>query len=122
MPLVDIEITLKQREKLPIDLASILADELGSIFNSPPSTTWVKLYGLSKNHYAENHRSLKGGAYPVFVRIIKSESPEHTVLEQEVKKITRSVARICKRPPKNIHIIYEPEGSGRVSFGGKLVT
>lgn len=122
MPLVDIEITLKQREKLPIDLASILADELGGIFNSPPSTTWVKLYGLSENHYAENHRSLEGGAHPVFVRIVKSEMPEKYIMEQEVKEITRVLAKICKRPAENIHIIYEPEGRGRVSFGGRLVT
>ena len=122
MPLVDIEITLKYREKLPINLASVLANELGKIFKSPPSTTWVKLYGLSENHYAENDRSLEGGAHPVFVRIIKSEVPETITLEHEVKEITRTVAKICKRPTENVHIIYEPEGRGRVSFGGKMVT
>ena len=122
MPLVDIEITLKYREMLPIDLASILANELGDIFNSPPGTTWVKLYGISDNHYAENDRSLEGGAHPVFVRIIKSELPPKSILEQEVIKITKTVAKICKRPSENIHIIYEQEGRGRVSFGGRLVT
>ena len=120
MPLVDIEITLRPHETLPRDLASLLADKLGIIFKSPPSTTWVKLYGLPDFRYAENDRSLEG-AHPIFVRIIKSNLPDKLKLELEAKKITSVVANICKRPAENIHIIYEPEGKGRVSFGGKLV-
>ena len=121
MPLVDIEITLKQHETLPKNLASALAVELGAIFNSPDGATWVKLYKLPVSHYAENSRSQED-TYPVFVKIIKSELPEKIKLEQEVGQITNAIANICNRPAENIHIIYEPEGRGRVSFGGKIVT
>ena len=121
MPIVEIEITRKQNESIPNDLAASLANELGAILNSPDGTTWVKLHELQESHYAENNVS-QNNIHPVFINIIKSVLPETSVLEKEVIQITKIVAKLCNRPPENIHIIYEPEGRGRVSFGGKLVT
>jgi len=121
MPLVEIEIVRKQRESLSGNLISALANELGEIFNSPAGTTWIKLYELPAGHYAENNVPQED-VYPVFIKIIKSELPENMKLELEVKQITIAVANICDRPEENVHIVYEPEGRGRVSFGGKIVT
>jgi phenylpyruvate tautomerase PptA (4-oxalocrotonate tautomerase family) len=39
----------------------------------------------------------------------------------EAERLTRAIAPILNRPPENVHILYEPDGAGRVSFGGKLV-
>ncbi len=46
MPIIEIEIMLKQNESIREDLASDLADKLGEILNSPRGTTWVKHTGF----------------------------------------------------------------------------
>jgi hypothetical protein len=53
--------------------------------------------------------------------VIKSKLDDEDDLHNETEQITNAIAGICGRPPSNVHIIYEPEGSGRVAFGGKLV-
>ncbi|HAV78593.1 MAG TPA: hypothetical protein DCX53_14690 [Anaerolineae bacterium] len=121
MPIVEIEITLREHETLQENLASSLADELGEIFGSPPGTTWVKLQGLPISQYAENG-STPEGTYPVFVKVIKSEQPDPLELQKEAVAITNAVATVCRRPVENVHIIFDPGGRNRVSFGGKLVT
>jgi len=120
MPIIDVEIVLKQNESLRGDLASDLANKLGEIFNSSRGTTWVKTHGLPANQYAENGIA-KNEFFPVFVKVIKSKLENEKDLQNEAEQITNAVARICERPPSNVHVIYEPEGSGRVAFGGKLV-
>jgi hypothetical protein len=52
--------------------------------------------------------------------VIKAKLPSYDELQIEVEKITSVVAQICERSSTLVHVIYEPEGSGRVSFGGKL--
>jgi hypothetical protein len=47
---------------------------------------------------------------------------EITLKENEAELIANTVAPICKRSAENKHIIYEPGGSGRIAFGGKLIT
>ena len=121
MPIVDIEIVLKPNETLRDDLASELAEALGEIFDSPPGTTWVKMHPLSEVRYAENGETQKS-LFPIFVKIIKSKMAGADEIQDEVKRVTSELARICERPPENVHIILEPIGSGRVAFGGKLVT
>jgi phenylpyruvate tautomerase PptA (4-oxalocrotonate tautomerase family) len=119
MPLVDIEITLKEYETLSKDMAASLANELGKIFNSPSNSTWVKVRGLPVYQYAENGETQKD-VFPVFDKIIKSKLLI-SELQNEAELIAIAVAQICERSTENIHIIYEPEGSGQVAFGGKLI-
>jgi phenylpyruvate tautomerase PptA (4-oxalocrotonate tautomerase family) len=121
MPIVEIEITLRQNETLRENLASDLADEFGKIFDSPRATTWVKLYLLPASHYAENDGT-QIDIYPIFIRVLKSELPGQIKLHGEVDMITSAVSNICGRPPENVHIIFETNGRGRVAFGGKLIT
>lgn len=120
MPIVEIEIILRTNEVIRQGLASELADELGDIFRSPRGGTWIRLHILSAAQYAENDGT-PGGVYPVFVTIIKSKLPSHEEMQKEAEKITGVVAQICSRPSENVHVIYQPEGQGRVAFGGKLV-
>jgi len=119
MPIVDIEIILRENEIIPAHLTSNLADELGRIFNSPPNSTWVKVRNLSKNQYAENDDASKE-VFPVFVKIVKSKIIK-TEIQKEAELIAVAVGNICERPVENVHIIYEPVGSGRVAFGGNLI-
>jgi len=121
MPIVDIEIVLRPNETLRKEMVTDLADELGEILQSPQGGTWVRVRGLPADHYAENG-GMPEGAYPVFVSIIKSELPTRDEMQKEVEKITGAVAQICGRPSENVHVIYQPQGKGRVAFGGKIVS
>jgi len=120
MPIVDIEIVLKANETIPSEMASELADRVGEIFGSPKNGTWVKVHGISSSHYAEN-----GGkdedVYPVFITILKSSLPKPEEMQKEVDTIISVVASISNRSRSLVHVIYEPEGKGRVAFGGKIV-
>jgi len=119
MPIVQVEIVLKPNETISDRLAQQLADKLGEQFESPKGGTWVKVYGIVEKHYAENGGK-EEGVFPVFVSVIKAKLPSYDELQIEVEKITGVVAQICERLSTLVHVIYEPEGSGRVSFGGKL--
>lgn len=121
MPIVEIEIVLKPNEVIHGETTQTLANQLGQIFNSSKGSTWIKLHTLSENSYAENGE--KGDdTYPVFVSVLKAKVHPPEELQPEVDKITNAVAQICNRPPALVHVIYAPQGSGRVSFGGKIVS
>jgi phenylpyruvate tautomerase PptA (4-oxalocrotonate tautomerase family) len=120
MPIVDVEIVLRPDEVVRKEIATELANEIGEIFQSSPAGTWVKVRELSAECYAENGGT-PNGVYPIFVSITKSKLPEVDELEREAAKITGAVAQICGRSSENVHLIYQPEGRGRVAFGGKMV-
>jgi len=61
------------------------------------------------------------GVYPVFVSVLKAKISSTDSLEVEVAKLTAVIAQICNRPEENVHIIYLPQGAGRVAFGGKVL-
>ena len=121
MPIVEVEIVLREGEKLKKDLAASLADHIGEIFGSPPGNTWVKLRALPIQNYAENAQSSAAPIYPVFVSVLKADPMPADEMEVEIKHLTRTIARACNRHEENIHIIYLPSGSGRVAFGGKML-
>lgn len=119
MPILDVEIVLRSDEILESELAQKIADEAGKIFGTSPGGTWVKMQFLPDQSYAEN-----GGAkevHPIFVSILKSKLPSAAEMQKEVDLLTQAIARICNRPSENVHIIYSPEATGRVAFGGKIV-
>ena len=120
MPIVDVEIVLGPKETIREEMVSELADELGDIFQSSPGGTWIKVRLLPANQYAENGGRPEG-VYPVFVTVMKSELPSLEEMQNELAQITGAVAQICGRPSEIVHVIYQPEGRGRVAFGGKLV-
>ena len=121
MPIVDIEIVLKPDETLANEMVSELADRLGVIFGSPKNGTWVKVHQIAAHHYAEN-QGKEPDAYPIFVSVLKSRLPALDTVQKEVDAITDIVAKICHRPPGFVHVMYQPEGKGRIAFGGKVVT
>ena len=121
MPILDVEIVLRPGESLDAGLARDLADRAALVFATPPGRTWVKVRTLALEHYAENGGGPPPGIYPVFVSVLKANLPPPDRLAIEVAELTRAVARACGRPGENVHVLYEPEAAGRVSFGGKLV-
>ena len=120
MPILEIEIVLRPDETLPSRLAADLAEAAGQVFNSAPGETWVKLRSLPAEHYAEN--GSPAGMAPVFVSILKARRSNADATRIEVSRLTTLVARLCARPPENVHIFYLPEALGRVAFGGHLLS
>jgi phenylpyruvate tautomerase PptA (4-oxalocrotonate tautomerase family) len=121
MPILDIELIASDTtEGLPANLIQSLADAAAQVFEVGPGRVWVKLRMLPSSHYAENGE-LPEGMQPVFVTVLKSRVPEGNALEDEVTRLTKTIARVLNHPKNNVHIFYEPDGAGRVAFGGKLV-
>lgn len=120
MPIVDVEIVLKPEETIRDSMVRELADQLGEIFDSSKNGTWVKVHDIPSDHYAENGGK-EEGVYPIFVSVLKSRLPHPDEMQKEVDAITGTVATVCHRSAGLVHVIYLPEGKGRVAFGGKIV-
>lgn len=120
MPILDIEIVVADDEQLAKDSPQRLADAAGEIFAAPLGRTWVRIRELPLQHYAESG-GVPTGVLPVFVTVLKAKRPPREVLRKEIAALTGAVARICGRPPENVHVLYRPEGIGRVAFGGELL-
>ena len=120
MPILDVEIVVADTERLDKDLPQRLADAAGEIFATPAGRTWVRVRKLPLRDYAENG-GVPAEVRPVFVAVLKAEHPSREGLRKEITALTEAVARICDRPPENVHVLYRPEGIGRIAFGGELV-
>lgn len=122
MPIIDIEIVLRPGESLPPGLAAELARVAGEIFGTPPGRTWVKITTIPFERYAENEVETGASPYPVFLSVLKARRPPPELLPVEVRKLTEAVAVACNRPEQNVHIVYLPDATGWVSFGGRLIS
>jgi hypothetical protein len=121
MPILEVEIVAKPDESIGLNLASLLAHRAGEVFASPAGNTWVKVRVIAAEHYAENSSGPPEGIYPVFVSILKAKLPSPDAMQMEVALLTPIIAQACNRPEENVHLIYLPEGTGRVAFGGRIV-
>ena len=121
MPILHVEIVTRPDETLPPNLAAALADRAGQIFNSEPGGTWVKVTFIASQNYAEN-LTPANELFPVFVSVLKAALPALPVLQAEAAQLAAAVAQVCNRPQENVHILYQPEGTGRVAFGGELLS
>jgi len=121
MPILDVEIVASDSiPGLPADLTQSLANVAADVFGTAQGTVRVKLRIIPFAHYAEDHGKPEG-VYPVFVTVLKSLVPEGSALEDEIYQLTKAIAAVLNCPEANVHIFYQPDGAGRVAFGGKLV-
>ena len=123
MPIVDIEVVTGavEPEVIGKETLQLVADELGSVFDSEPGGTWVRLRSLDGNQYAENRAAMRGDAWPAFVHILRAELPAPAALQREMARVAEVVARTLSRPRENVHVLYAPDAKGRIGFGGTLV-
>ena len=121
MPILTVEIVTRPDERFPAELAHMLADRAGAILHSAPGHTWVTVRFIASEHYAENQNS-SADIHPVFVSILKATIPTPEMLQTEVAELTIAIGQCCNRPPAHVHIIYLPQGAGRVAFGGKVLS
>ncbi len=123
MPIVQLQLVIRDdSERVAHETLQLLADELGEHFQSGTAATWVKVDYIPFEQYAENRETLRDDARPTLVHVLKYKIPEQERLAQEAKELARIVANALLRPERHTHIIYEPDGNGRVAFGGLLVT
>ncbi len=121
MPILDVEIVASDpNDEFPDDLTLALADAAAQVFGSPQGTTWVKARLLPPEQYAEDHGT-PIGVHPVFVSVLKSRISEGEELETEIGRLTAAIAGVLHRPETNVHVLYQPDATGRVAFGGNLV-
>jgi phenylpyruvate tautomerase PptA (4-oxalocrotonate tautomerase family) len=121
MPILDIEIVIRPGETLNHKVAVELANRAGEIFAAPLGSTWVKVRTLNHDNYAESGGNSPVDFFPVFVSVLAARLPTPDKMQIEVAKLTAMIAQVYVRPEENVHIVYLPEGAGRVSFGGKII-
>ena len=109
---------VRKGEAMPDGLASTLADALGEVLGADPGKVWVRVRSLPDAQYAEN---LSAAPQPVFVSLLMRKPPTGDLLRLQVEQVTYAVARICRCPPDNVHVLLEPAARGRIAFGGHLV-
>ena len=117
MPLVEIELVGDAAPEP--DLAAKLADGIGEALLARAGGTWVRLRATPLDHYAESGGPLDASIQPVFVTITERRWPDDVA--EAIVAITRAVATATGRPQHSVHVIYAPEGAGRVAFGGAIV-
>lgn len=121
MPVLEVELVTAAGEEPPWDLAGRLADAAGQVFGTPPGRTWVRLRTLARDAYAENGGGPPEGTLPVFVSVLRAQVPAPGAITEEVRRLTEAVASACDRPAEHVHVLYQPQGAGRLAFGGRLV-
>jgi phenylpyruvate tautomerase PptA (4-oxalocrotonate tautomerase family) len=122
MPILEVEVVLKDGEGVDPRAAARIADAAAAVFGAPPGNTWVRVMTLLFSVYAEDAGGPPDGVFPVFVSVLlraRCGGPGETACEAE--RLTHAIAPILERSSENVHILYEPDGAGQVSFGGSLV-
>ena len=123
MPIIKLDLVIRgDSEKVSAATLQSLANELGDHFGSGRGGTWVKLDYLDFDQYAENGGELDTTVRPTFVEVLMYELPGEAQLMADAERVAQIVARQLGRPMENTHVVYSPEGKGRIAFGGKLVT
>jgi phenylpyruvate tautomerase PptA (4-oxalocrotonate tautomerase family) len=121
MPILEIEIVTRPGEALPAGLAAALANRTAQVLGAAPGSVWVKMRALPAQDYAENAGDGPAEAvFPVFVSVLKARLPAPEAIAAEAAALAAAVAHLCERSADEVHILYLPEGAGRMAFGGKL--
>ncbi|MCB1685417.1 MAG: hypothetical protein R3E82_22285 [Pseudomonadales bacterium] len=126
MPIVTIEILEADPASGLTDLPDAvklqeIADDLGALFGSQPSGTWVKVRRQPRRYYAENDVVLDQDLNPVMVEVLKADIGDTEALAIEAAAVCSVVARKLGRDTDHVHVVYLPSARGRVAFGGRLV-
>jgi phenylpyruvate tautomerase PptA (4-oxalocrotonate tautomerase family) len=97
-----------------------LADALGEALSSRAGGTWVRVRQLERSRYAENG-GVDDDVRPVFVTVLERTRAQGQELTDRVVRVTAAVADVTGRDPNHVHVLFEDDAAGRLSFGGRLV-
>lgn len=117
MPILDIEVVGHQSGDPPTEkLAERIASGVGTALGVPKGQLWVKVQKLSASGYAENGPPSQN--LPVFVRVlVRTKDP--SVWPKRAEQIAGAVSTATARDRSSVHVIFEPDATGRVFFGGE---
>jgi phenylpyruvate tautomerase PptA (4-oxalocrotonate tautomerase family) len=112
MPILEVDVVGRSTSGLARKIAAAAGPIVGR------GHTWVIVRKVAQADYAED----AGGAYrPLLVKIMERRRPRGPRLKAEIRALTAAIAKACRHPAENVHILYEPDAAGRVAFGGVLV-
>lgn len=116
MPILDVEVVGQHATDPPVEtLAERIAASVGAALGVPSGQLWVKVRKLAASNYAENGPAQP--ALPVFARVlVRTKDP--AVWPSRAAAIAAAVAEATARPEQAVHVIFEPDATGRVFFGG----
>lgn len=119
MPILDVQIVAGSDE--PEGLARRIADAAAPLLApGRQGATWVRLHRLSAADYAEDGGA-PAGVLPVFCSVPLARLPDPAGRARLAAALTPVLAGACGRPAEHVHLLFEPDGAGRVAFGGRLV-
>lgn len=119
MPILEVDYVGPVADNVRRALARRIADAVATVLGAPPRSTWVRMRFVPADEYAENEGA-DPGVWPVIVRVLEADPPEGDALATQARRLTGAIAASCGRPEENVHLVWEPPGRGRVSFGGRL--
>ena len=116
MPILDIEVVGQRPGDPPTEkLAERIANDVGTALGVPKGQLWVQVRKLSASSYAENGPPSQ--MLPVFVRVlVRTKDP--SVWPKRAEQIAGAVSQATARDRASVHVIFEPDATGRVFFGG----
>lgn len=123
MPIIQLDLVMRAGENPP-DKRTLqaLADEMGQVLGAPAGETWVFLRPLSDDAYVENDMAVPPDIRPAIAHVLQYQRPSESTLARMARGLAGAMARHLNRPEANMHLVFEPDGRGRVAFGGRLVT
>ena len=122
MPVVTVHVVLDDPARpLPRGAPRRLADAAGEVFASRPGGTWVRLFELPRDRYAESGTAFAPELRPTFVEVLLADLPAEDELAERAARLAERVAEVLERPLENTHVLFLPEARGRVAFGGRLL-
>lgn len=116
MMLLEVEVVGQQAGDPPTEkLAERIAGSVGSVFGIPGGQLLVKLQKISASNFASNAAPSK--TLPVFVRVlVRTKDP--AVWPKRAEAIGSAVSEATSRERASVHVIFEPDATGRIFFGG----
>ena len=115
MMLLEVEVVGQQIGDPPTEkLAERIVDTVARLFVIPPGQLAVKLQKISASNYAQNSPTR---TLPVFVRVlVRTKDP--SVWPKRAETIPVAVSEATCRERDVVHVIFEPDATGRVFYGG----
>jgi phenylpyruvate tautomerase PptA (4-oxalocrotonate tautomerase family) len=115
MMLLDVEVVGQSASDAPTEmLAERVCEAVAEAFAMPAGQLFVKVRRLSAHLYAQNGSA--AAPLPVFVRVlVRTRDP--AVWPKRAETLAAAVAEATARSRGCVHVIFEPDASGRVFFG-----
>jgi phenylpyruvate tautomerase PptA (4-oxalocrotonate tautomerase family) len=121
MPILDVQLVQVEGESPRAGLAGEIAEAAAEVLRAPKGRLWVRLSVLPIHRYAENGVRPVELPHPVFVTVLHAVLPGQAALAAEAQALAAVLASVIGCAKESVHIEYEPQGRGRVAFGGQLV-